>query len=247
MIKQGRVSKALHFNFLKKFKLKDYGDTHAPCVFFGCYKGRNDLGIILNHKGLVVLCWGGTDILGMTPEDFASLRKDNIKHIAISRYIGDDLNRQGFKYRSVPITAAPLRFNPVPLGISIYTYLDKRRPDFYGEPIIRLLEDRYDIIRGTGDIPKEKMGEVYSRCFLGLRLTKHDGLPNTVVEMGLMGRRCVYNGLLPNAINYKSTADIINAIEHERKKIGMVQFDVARKMFDYLNIGNTWLDEKTYV
>lgn len=246
MIKQGKVSKALKFNFLDKYTLEYYTDRYKPCVFFGCYKGRGDILRILNHKSLAVICWRGTDILGMTNDDFKALRKDNIKHIAISDYIAKDLNKQGFKYKSFPITAAPLRFNPVPLGESIYTYMDKRRPGCYGEAIINLLRERYDIIIGVGQFSKKQMDDVYRRSFIGLRLTRHDGLPNTVIEMGLMGRKCIYNGLLPNAINFLDFNDIINGIEHERKKAGVIQYDVARRMFDYFNIDKTWLDENQY-
>ena len=244
MIKQGKVSEALRFDFLRKFKLKAYHDRDKPCVFFGCYKGR-DVMRIINHKGLAVVCWRGTDILGMTKEDIKVLRKPNIFHIAISDYIAKDLDRHGLKYKRFPVTATRLKFNPVPLGDAVYTYIDKRRPHEYGMEIIKKLSGKYNIIIGY-DYPKEKMPGIYRHCFIGLRLTRHDGLPNTVIEMGLMGRKCVCNCGLPNAISYINYEDIINAIEAERKKIGVVQFDVARKVFDYLNIGKEWLSEKTY-
>jgi len=245
MITQGKVSEAIQFGFLGKFNLKAYHSREETCVFFGCYKGRGDVMKIANHKALAVICWRGTDILGMTKDDIRRLRKDNIKHIAISDYIAKDLDKHGFKYKRFPITATRLKFNPVPLGDSVYTYIDKRRPLDYGMDIIEKLQDRYNIIIG-GDYPKQKMPEVYKHCCIGLRLTRHDGLPNTVIEMGLMGRKCVWNGRLPNAMEYKSIGDIINAIETERKKSGIVQFDVARKVFDYLVIGNEWLNENNY-
>ena len=245
MITQGYVSKALRFNFLGKFKLKAYHDKYKPCIFFGCFKGRGDVMKVISHQSLAVVCWRGTDILGMTKEDIKALRKDNIKHIAISDHIARDLDKYGFKYKRFPVTATRLKFNPVPLGDSVYTYIDKRRPNDYGMDIIKKLQDRYNIIIGGG-FPPEKMTEVYKRCYIGLRLTRHDGLPNTVIEMGLMGRKCIYNGQLPNAISYESIGDIINAIETERKKNGVVQFDVARKVFDYFNISNEWLDEAIY-
>ena len=246
MITQGKVSKALRFDFLGKFNLDHCRSRQEPCIFFGCFKGRGDVMKIINHQGLAVICWRGTDILGMKKEDIKALRKNNIKHIAISDYIAKDLDRHGFKYKRFPITATRLKFDPVPLGNDIYTYIDHRRPKDYGMDIIDKLNGSYNIIIGGG-FPPEKMREVYRSCFIGLRLTRHDGLPNTVIEMGLMGRKCVWNGGLPNAINYKTTEDIINAIETERKKAGVVQFDVARKVFDYLNIGNEWLDETIYV
>jgi hypothetical protein len=53
---------------------------------------------------------------------------------------------------------------------------------------------------------------VYSQCFLNLRLTPHDGCPNTNIEMGLMGRRSIYNGDLPASIPWTSVDDICQNI-----------------------------------
>ena len=39
-----------------------------------------------------------------------------------------------------------------------------------------------------------EMPEVYSNCFIGLRLTENDGNANTVQEMGAMNIPVVHNG-----------------------------------------------------
>jgi len=86
--------------------------------------------------------------------------------------------------------------------------------------------------------------EFYKRSFIGLRLTQHDGLPNTVIELGLMGRRCIYNGDLINAINWRNIQDIIKIINTEKLKIGQINIQMANKMANSLNLDNSWLDEK---
>ncbi len=41
---------------------------------------------------------------------------------------------------------------------------------------------------------EQLIAEIYPRCFLGLRLTMHDGGANGVQELGMMGIKSVWNG-----------------------------------------------------
>ncbi len=69
------------------------------------------------------------------------------------------------------------------------------------------------IIRaGYDTFTREELVSVYSQCFINLRLTPHDGCPNTNIEMGLMGRRSIYNGDLPASISWHSVDDICENI-----------------------------------
>ena len=86
---------------------------------------------------------------------------------------------------------------------------------------------------------------MYRRCFIGMRLTEHDGLAHTVTELGLMGRRCVWNGGSPNAIPYKNVDDVVVAIEAERECLPDPEM-VAEEMRAYLDIGTDWLDTEWY-
>jgi len=90
------------------------------------------------------------------------------------------------------------------------------------------------------------MSGVYDKCFMGIRLTPHDGLPNTVVELGLMGRRCVWNGNLPNAIPWMKDADIIEAVSKEKDRIGQSFPDIRASMLNHISIGDEWLDTGYY-
>ena len=86
-----------------------------------------------------------------------------------------------------------------------------------------------------------ELEKIYESCFIGLRLTKHDGLPNTVLEMGLMGRKCLHNGNTPNSLNYESVDDIIKHIDAEYSKRHENSENVVDDVYDFLNIGEEWL------
>ena len=77
---------------------------------------------------------------------------------------------------------------------------------------------------------------------MGLRLIDHDGLSNTVVEMGLMGRKTVHNGSVPACLRYRNIDDIFNHIEIERRKIGSVQTEVSEATKRYVTLPKGWLD-----
>lgn len=245
-IKQGRVSSSVGFPFLTKYGLCQYTDPNAPAVFFGCYlpSASQDVRTILNHKGIGLLVWCGTDALQMTAREWYYIKKrKNIRHIAIGKYIANDLKKQGISYISLPLFPGQLERNPCPMGGYVYIYTGKHNRDFYGARILRQLRKATDwqFIEGRGQFGRDEMKGVYRRCFVGLRLTKHDGLPNTVIELGLMGRKCVYNGGLPGSIPWSSVGDIVRAINTESKMIGQVNQQQADAMYNYLNIGDEWL------
>jgi hypothetical protein len=90
---------------------------------------------------------------------------------------------------------------------------------------------------------------IYKQCFCGLRLTRHDGLSNTVVELGLMGRRCFWNGGSPNQITWSENKvdAIVKRLYEERKLVGKVNTEVATATKNWLDIGEEWLDTSFYV
>jgi len=90
------------------------------------------------------------------------------------------------------------------------------------------------------------MHEVYTKCFIGLRLTAHDGFPNTVAELGLMGRKCAWNGASPNAIPWQSVDDLVAAIRTESESIGQENAELAARVRGYLDIGRDWLSPEYY-
>jgi hypothetical protein len=75
-----------------------------------------------------------------------------------------------------------------------------------------------EVIRAKyGQYNKNELKNIYKRCFLNLRLTTFDGTPHTNVEMGLMGRRSIFNGTLPHSIGWSGVDDICQNIMKEYK------------------------------
>ncbi len=262
--------------FMQKYNLKEYNSQkHAqePAIFFGCYaltnfnQGLNDVFNIHGHAGLAVIFWGGSDafdfkniLLGpknpripewITGACRGMIDGDRFKHIAQSQYIVDDLAALGRKSTLLPIsTAIHDDFTPTPLGKKVYIYINPGNPNFYGAHLVpeirkRLPEFEFLEVR-FGDHKFDQMSQVYDECFIGMRLTPHDALPHTVIEMGLKGRRCLWNGGAPNAIPFMSSCDIVNAVISESQKIGTMQEGVAESVKDYINVPDDWLHTEFY-
>jgi len=248
-IKQAYVSSAITFfepSFREKYKLEPYHDLEAPAVFYGVYGARDRLWLN-SHKGLAVVLYGGSDAMRIEG-NVDLLKKPNIRHIARGKFIEHDLQQFGIKYKSVPVSPFTRSANPLPKGNAVYAYLPEGKEDFYGKFIIDTLNLPYElIIGGSGRFSRYAMSEVYSRCFIGLRLTPHDGLPNTVIEMALLGIPCVYNGGLPGSLPWNNTADIRRHISNEARNIGLVNTTLAEETERFLNTNQEeWLHTEFY-
>jgi len=251
---------------MERYSIHNYNDTTKPSIFFGCYS-ETTVNRIFYHKSLSVIVWGGSDARGLRKWaegiQFIKKRKrmyeklrtiKNVKHIAISEDICEDLKKARFNYRFVPVCPVlPNLFNPTELGSMIYSYGYKRKPELYGRKLVEKVERKFrsvtllcSEIGNSTELPYEKMRGVYDKCFIGLRFTKHDGLPNTVIELGLMGRKCIHNSNLPNAIRYESFKDIVGAIQSESTMIGCKNKELAEKTYEYINIPDDWLDTRFY-
>ena len=164
------------------------------------------------------------------------------------------------------------KYNPVIKGNSIYYYTSLLQPDKYGGSIFNIiyekLKHKYNFIIGTGKEQEQykkkyyrsynflnhakyysNMIDTYKKCFIGLRLTLHDGNANTVQELGMCGIKCFYNGdpLLKNTITWKKAEDIIKNIEKESITIGKIDDETSINVKDYLKPNNQWLDIRNYV
>ena len=154
-------------------------------------------------------------------------------------------------------------------GTSIYYYTSFVNPELYGASIFNTiyetLKHKYNFIIGINNKQENyrkdmkysffknakyysNMLDTYNKCFIGLRLTVHDGNANTVQELGMCGIKCIYNGdpLLYNTIKWNDASDIIKNIENESKTIGKLDIETSQKVKDYLKPDNKWLDIKYY-
>lgn len=229
---------------MKKYGLVEYNNIHEPAILNGMYNDNN-LRMAKNHKSHLTIVWCGGDALLYLPKKYNEIKKlKNVRHIAKSEFISNDLKKYGIEHIILPITGTIPIKNRKDRGENIYVYVDKKRTKKYGCHLlneIRKKSNKNIIIADKFTYNETQLNKVYKSCFIGLRLTEHDGLPNTVLELGLMGRMCVYNGELPNAIQYNSVDDIIKIINEEYERRHEDNQHIVDDMFNYLNIGDNWM------
>ena len=246
----------------KKYKFQNYKNINQPTIFYGCYN-LVDIRRLSMHKGPKILIWGGSDILKNDMVQYVKKIK-NIKHIAQSKFIENDLKRLGLDYQSLAFapTINYEKFKPVEKGNAIYIYLNAANPNFFKMDLCQKLMKHYPDIKfiftaskqSINDCKKQGMAtnylqyfapdkiiNAYKQCFIGLRLVKHDGVSATVQEMGLMGIKTIHNGNSPSSINFKNYEDIIKIIDEERKTIGEIDIELSNKVKEYLKLADEQL------
>lgn len=234
--------------FMRRFGLKPYDGPGKPLVMFGCY-GRSDVNAVRCNDAPVVMAWMGSDF-ALYGSDSVWRRK-HVRHVAIGPWMESDLKSAGLQYRRLNLIGSPLVdvIRPEPLGNSVYVYLPEKRRDYYGGDVIddvvdRLRDEMNFIIHSGLDLPQEAMPGVYRRCFAGLRPVRHDGGGETVVELGLMGRRTVHNGDVPSSIPWETVDDIVDALRAEQS---VEQFTpevsiLSKRVRGHIQMTDEWLD-----
>ena len=217
------VSEALnHFKerFQKCYCKKKYQDD--VCVFFGMYSGK-DIKTLKNHKGYKFLIWGGTDCNWNYRERVNNVeiikKIPDLYHVAISKDIQERLHLKNIEsiFFYLDLVDKEL-FKPVlKKGNSIFIYngFTKGNENIYGEKIyievVKRLPEFKFIYSNELNLPYEKMPEIYAECFIGLRLTEHDGNANMAQEMMAMNIPVVHN-LSDYGLKWKNVSDIIRYI-----------------------------------
>jgi len=187
--------------------------------------------------------------------EYFKANKDRIKHVAWSHWIISDLEAVGLEVtkRAVfPVTFDWLKFEPESQG-KIYHYhpRDRNRYHVYGTDVVNNIEKR----NLSGRFVKTCWGHLkpqspqlynaYKSCSFGVRLTEHDNMALSCVEMGLMGRKSIFNGNIPCAIPW----------ERETVKeqiIGLANIDpmpnerLAEEMRDFVQDDMKWLNTNYY-
>jgi hypothetical protein len=247
MIGQMHVSDSVAFfreRWMSHLGMKPYADHDAPLLMMGMY-GKSDLEVYAKHRGPLTVVWCGSDALILNEAKQKVLAQRNARHIAIGSFVSASLQKFSVEHEVIPVWVGDPTPAPCPRGNRIYAYGAGNKRNFYRENLWDEIEQRtgLEIVRATKDTyTRDELQTVYRDCFIGLRLTSHDGLPNTVIELGLMGRRCIYNGDLPNAIKWENVDDICESImaEYVRKdEDDMVM--VAAHCADHVDIGDDWL------
>lgn len=248
-ISQVNISTSVSFfkqKIIDTYKFNEYHDKNEPCVFWGMYR-EEDVNALKNHNGKKIVVWRGSDALHSDRFVKDILKIQDVTHYSISSFTFNSLKRNNISSILKPIRPTNVIKNKKKRGDSIYFYYGKdtkHAKNFYGGKLVEELKKKlpYKIIEAGKDTYNQKQLEsVYENCFIGLRLTEHDGLPNTVCEMGLMGRNCIHNGDIPNCIKYNNLDDIIFEINKEYHLRDFDNQDIVDKVYDYLNVGDQWL------
>lgn len=253
-IKQIYVSPSLaqfKNRILKKFSLKNYCDINEPSLFFGIYD-NNDKKKLLFHKSQKYIIFGGSDVnlisnLNLLDE----LAKQDVYNIfSISKNIQERLNNMNINsiYINFNLVDNEL-FKPInKTGNKIYIYngYSKNQENTYGKNIytkvIKLLPHFDYIFSNALKVPYEKMPEIYSQCFIGLRLTENDGNANTVQEMVSMNIPIIHNGE-QGGIHWENIDDIINIINEKFEKLEKEKYTIIQADLNLNNIDGAtiWL------
>lgn len=214
---QAVISKSLDGlieNFRIKYNLAEYTDIYTPCLFIGMYRSK-EFRLFKKHKGQKAIIFCGSDAKLLDHKWIKKIKTaDSI--YSMSEFVYNTLLNHKIQseiYQFNP-TIAEL-WKPCPNGDKIYWYYNEGSPEFYGSEIIEEIENRIDIpiIKATYQTySQQDLYQVYLECFVNLRLTQHDGCPNTNLQMGLMGRPSIYNGNLPHSIQWQNADDIIDKI-----------------------------------
>jgi hypothetical protein len=226
---------------LKKYQLNNYKNTTKPSIFFGCYS-ETSLRMIESHKGLAVVIWGGMDAaLLHTINSYMvpRLRKKNIISVAVSHWIAEDLDILKLKYVRQKFTPTSIIYPVINKGKCVYSYGIMQRPEIYNKKMVKEISSDFPdiefITANSQDVQHQEMFDVYKRCFLGYRLTKHDGLSNTVLELGQLGIYSVHNNPdLPCTVAWNTKEDITKATLLAMNTIGKTDIDLALATRDYL-------------
>jgi glycosyltransferase involved in cell wall biosynthesis len=229
-------------NVFKKYKVTDYNSIYEPTVFFGLYDNM-DYESYKNHLGPKIIVWCGTDALNVIKKNNWHNTLKSAFNVSMSSFIKNSLDSVGIPNVIIPVTPTTGITNPKTKGENIFWYYNSEgKRKFYGGDIVDTIKKltNYNIIETPlGRYNETQIQKIYESCFLGLRLTEHDGLSNTVVELGLLGRKCIHNGDSPNSIKYdkNNIKKIIELIDFEYKNRNTVDYELAKKVCDYLKEG----------
>lgn len=247
-IQQFRSSNNVRYfaqRMMDKFSLVRFTDYSEPVILYGMYKDE-DYELLQKTKGTVI--WCGTDATVVNSKRADIIKAHPHRHIAKSKQVQNTLRKWEIDSELIPVTSTPLNIECKPRGNAIYAYVCSDNPVMhtkYKMPILKKLESElpYKFIYTT--IKKhnaEDLLMVYEKCFIGIRLLDHDGLSNSILEMGLMGRRTISNSGLPGTIPWGSFKTIKYNIEREFASRKEDNKAISEAVRNFIDIDDQWLE-----
>ncbi len=208
-------------------------------TFCGLYSKINFVIFFLSkiQRKVSINHWIGTDVL-FAQKDVKKTNKMQkyIKYnFAGSQLLQGELKEIGIKSEVVPIVLSDISTNisKMPNDHAVLVYLPKGREEFYGYDIVNKLTNDYpDIlfyivandraslfnssnVRMLGNVPIEKMEDVYDNISILLRIPAHDGLSMMVLEALAKGKNIIYKYDFPythKANNYIEAKEVLKKI-----------------------------------
>jgi hypothetical protein len=236
------ISKSLEgLDYKSKYNLKDYTDSLQPLYIFGMYRDE-DFEVLKNHQGECTIIWQGMDAKEINENWIERIKEVN--NISISHWISESLNNYEIEHTVKYLSATKPNIKNHPNGDCIYFYssdLSDESADYHGEYLLKRIKKRtgLKVIRAVyNSYTKRQLMNIYKKCFINLRLTKYDGCPNTNLEMGLMGRKSIFNGDLPHSIKWNDLDDICESIMTEYKKRNNDNKQVSIDFLNFINDNN---------
>jgi len=152
----------------------------------------------------------------------------NCYHISGAPWLKEELKSIGISSTYIPsiypLASIDTPVYPLPETLIVLSYIPLGRENFYGEEkLIKIAKNNPDInfivVANSPDrkpkdlnnveyyswVSLERMEELYRNSTCVLRLTKHDGLGGTIIEMLLRGRYGIFSYNHPHPYVYKAT------------------------------------------
>lgn len=238
-----------HFasNLRKRWNLTPYHDVNAPTVMFGWYDHKDDEQFLLNHKGPLVMVWGGAD---MNPHRTRFIQNRPHSYQFGYGWQSNLFNNWGVKHR---VFTLPLKdyspFTPTPLGDKIYVYkgwkVDRGGYFKWNELIQPLINEwgKENFVFGMGHNIDYVYENYYKKCFIFIKPNERGG-STSMWELGHMGRKTIAQnqGGAPNVLEFTDINHIGKLVNEEAKKIGTIQEDLNFQINSHFMNDNKWLN-----
>lgn len=224
----------------KQFNLEEVGRGLMPeegkeIFFFGIYD-YDDFVYLMQLDCRVHLFWGGSDVPWCEAHKLfpAISEKRNIRHLAGSRLIQRELNRNGID--SIFTTTFARNLDSVPYtkrrwdkGIHVMVYqpgkglycpkemieLAEKMPEVKFHWVAdknKVFKDLPKNIKNHGYLSTKPYIKLLKKCQIVVRYTLHDGFSDTIIEAILSGAYVISNHDYPFVVGTSNVDEIVEAI-----------------------------------
>lgn len=230
-----KIAKVLNYDVVRELpeQMKQYdGLIYIGPYYYGML--HNMMNFHARYPDIrIVIWWVGTDVLRAIQPGYNARAVNNLafKHICVSSGLQRELKSVGIQADIVTLIPEVHKYRKVPLPTGRYTvgiYMPSTKTVYRWGDCKRIIENtpyiKY-IIYGNkspmSGLPKnatavgwvEDTSHILKKCNCLLRLTSHDGFPQSIIEATLMGRAVITNHEYPYVIRSNNVSEIIGVIK----------------------------------